>query len=392
MIPRRLALTLRSRLAESSAVVLLGPRQVGKTTLAREIAAGWPGGSQYLDLERPADLRRLEDADSYLRAQVGLVVLDEVHRVPELFDILRGVIDERRAAGRRYGQFLLLGSASLDLLRATSDSLAGRVAMLDLPPIDPAEAAKAGVGLDQVWVRGGYPESLVRATDAASLRWREDLIRSYLERDIPMFAPRVPTETMRRLWTMLAHRSGGLLNSAAIASGLGISAQTVGRYLDLLVDLGLVRRLAPWHANVGKRLVRSPKVYLRDTGLLHALLEVPTLDALLGNPVVGPSFETLAVETLVNCAGPSYTPCFYRTAAGAELDLVLVAAGEPRIAVEIKRSSAARPTPGFAIATGDLAVSERYLVHHGTDTYQRGDGTVVVGLLELANRLAARAR
>ena len=270
MIHRHLEPIVESRLRANAAVALLGPRQVGKTTLARDLADRWPDGSTYLDLERPADRRRLDDADAYLRAQAPrLVVLDEVHRLPELFEILRGVIDDNRRAGTPNGQFLLLGSASLDLVQLSSESLAGRVAHLDLGGISIDEAAAAGVDADTLWVRGGYPLSLTAADDATSAQWRSDLVRSYLERDVPMFAPRIPAETLRRLWTMLAHQSGQLLNATRLAAGLGISSPTVGRYLDLLADLGLVRRLPAWHANTGKRVVKAPKVLVRDTGLLH---------------------------------------------------------------------------------------------------------------------------
>lgn len=389
MIHRRQEAVVRQKLAESAAVALLGPRQVGKTTLAREIAESWHSGSVYLDLERPADLRRLDDADTFLRAQSGLVVLDEVHRVPALFEVLRGVIDDRRREGRRYGQFLLLGSASLDLIRSTSESLAGRIAHIDLATIDPAEGRDAGVDPDTVWLRGGFPDSLLASSDAASLAWRTDLIRTYLERDVPMFAPRVPSQTLGRLWTMLAHSSGGQLNANKLGSGLGTAGTTVSRYVDLLADLGLVRRLQPWFANTGKRLTRTPKAYVRDTGLLHALLEIPTQHALLGHPVAGPSYETLAIETLVNAAGTRSTPYFYRTADGAEIDLILVRGGTPEVAVEIKRSTAPTTGRGFQIATADLGIARRYLVHPGNQRYTRGDGAIVIGLPDLADELRA---
>lgn len=243
-IPRVHEVLLRSRLETTAAVVLLGPRQVGKTTMARGLTSDWPGGATYLDLERPADRRRLEDADAYLRSQSGrLVVLDEVHRVPSLFEVLRGVIDDNRRAGHRTGQFLLLGSASLDLVRFSSESLAGRISYVDLGGVNVDEAARVGLTEDAVWVRGGFPDSLTAAGDLDSLQWRADLIRSYLERDVPMFAPRIPSETLRRLWTMVAHSSGGLLNASRLAAGLGIAGPTVDRYLDLLTDLGLLRRL-----------------------------------------------------------------------------------------------------------------------------------------------------
>lgn len=385
-IERVAAKEVRDRLGESPAVALLGPRQVGKTTLATEIAEQWPSGSIYLDLERPVDRRRLTDADAYLRRQAPrLVILDEVHRMPELFEILRGVIDENRRQGVRAGQFLLLGSASLDLIKMSSESLAGRIAHVDLGGITADEAGAAGVAEDILWVRGGFPDSLLATSDAASLRWREDLVRSYLEREVPMFAPRVPAETLRRLWTMVAHNSGGLLNASRLASGLGVSGPTVDRYLDLLVDLGLVRRLEPWFVNTGKRLTKAPKVHVRDSGLLHALLGLEALDDVLGHPAAGPSF---AVENLIAAAGSGFQPHHYRTARGDEVDLVLVRGGRPVIAVEIKRGTAPQIGPGTRRAIADLGVDQAYVVHPevGREPYL-DDGLEIIGLTSLLRRL-----
>ena len=388
MIHRHLEPIVESRLRANAAVALLGPRQVGKTTLARDLADRWPDGSTYLDLERPADRRRLDDADAYLRAQAPrLVVLDEVHRLPELFEILRGVIDDNRRAGTPNGQFLLLGSASLDLVQLSSESLAGRVAHLDLGGISIDEAAAAGVDADTLWVRGGYPLSLTAADDATSAQWRSDLVRSYLERDVPMFAPRIPAETLRRLWTMLAHQSGQLLNATRLAAGLGISSPTVGRYLDLLADLGLVRRLPAWHANTGKRVVKAPKVLVRDTGLLHSLLELPDLDAVLGHPAAGPSYETFAVENLIAAVGPALQAYHYRSASGDEVDLVLVRGGRPVIAVEVKRSTAPTLSAGARRAIADLGVGSAYLVHPDDGAEYETGGVTVIGLRALVERL-----
>lgn len=367
MIPRHTATELSDLLSESAAVVLLGPRQVGKTTLARDVVDAQTDGAVYLDLERPADLRRLEDPDAFLRSQApSLVVLDEVHRLPDLFSVLRGVIDDNRRQGFRTGQLLLLGSASLDLVQMSSESLAGRVAHLDLAGVNLDEAAEADITPDTLWVRGGFPDSLTAPTDRASLRWRDDLIRSYLERDVRMFAPRVPAETLRRLWTMLAHNSGGLLNASRLATGLGITSPTVGTYIDLLVDLGLVRRLPPWHANTGKRVTKSPKVFVRDTGLLHALLEIDTLDTLLGHPAVGPSYKSFVVETAITAT--DLRPYHYRTARGDEIDLVLVRGGAPRVAVEITRSTAPVVSAGFHRACDDLGVAHRLVAHPDTES------------------------
>jgi predicted AAA+ superfamily ATPase len=387
MIPRLARAVIQSRLRDFPAVVLLGPRQVGKTTLARAIARQRGDRALYLDLERPADRNRLDDADAYLRAQTGrLVVLDEIHRLPGLFGILRGIIDDRRAAGQRAGQFLLLGSASLDLMRQASESLAGRVAYVELTPIAARELPR-GTAIERLWVRGGFPESLLARTDAKSLDWRQQFVRSYLERDVPMFAPRLPAETVGRLWGMLAHGQGSLLNHARLASSLGVSAPTVARYLDLLVDLLLVRRLLPWSGNLGKRLVRSPKTYVRDAGVLHALLGLGTLDDVLGHPVAGPSWEGFVIENLIGAAGDRRIPTFLRTERGAEIDLVLERGGRVEMAIEIKRTTAPTVSKGFRIGCADLRSKAAYVVHGGATTWPMGGGVTAISLTDLMHRL-----
>ena len=386
MITRQYLSMLSQRLQESPAVVLLGPRQVGKTTLALQLSEQWPGGSTYLDLERPADRLRLDDADAFLRAQGRkLVILDEIHRMPGLFEVLRGIIDERRRTGQRFGHFLLLGSASLDLMQQSSETLAGRVAYVDLGPIQALEWAPNN--LDTLWLRGGFPESLLAANDAASLRWREDFVRSYLQRDVPMFAPRLPAETVGRLWTMLAHQQGALLQQSRLASGLGVSSPTLDRYIDLLVDLQLVRRLRPWSGNTGKRLVKAPKVYVRDSGLVHALLGLETLHDLAGHPVCGMSYEGFCIDNLLSAAGNMVTPYTYRTHAGAEIDLLLERGGKPWMAIEIKRSTSPSLSKGFEIACDDLGVTQRHVVYPGTDSFPMRYGTQAIGLVELMGRL-----
>ncbi|MBA4174593.1 MAG: ATPase, partial [Hyphomicrobium sp.] len=283
MIVRRRQKTLNELLDSSPAVVLLGPRQAGKTTLALAVADTRP--SKYFDLESDRDRAQLVDVEEALgRFTDQLVILDEVQRLPQLFQPLRGLIDRGRRKGRRNAQFLLLGSASLDLLRQSGETLAGRIAILEMGPFDILELPERQ---DDLWLRGGFPDSVLAATGADSLRWRRDFIRTYLERDVPQFGPRIPAETLRRFWTMLAHRQGSLLNAAELARSLEVDGKTVARYLDLLVDLLLVRRLPPLHRNIGKRLVKSPKVYVRDSGIVHALLGIDRLDALLAHPVAG---------------------------------------------------------------------------------------------------------
>ena len=392
MIPRRLHGEVERRLREAPAVVLLGPRQVGKTTLARAIGAARKSGAVYLDLERPADQRRLTDADAFIRAQgKKLIIIDEIHRAPGLFETLRGVIDERRAGGERGGQFLLLGSAGIELMRQASETLAGRVAYVELAPVDGLEYGERHGGVDRLWVRGGFPQSLLARSDRQSLEWRRDFIRSYLERDVPMFAPRLPAETIGRLWTMLAHAQATVLNHSRLASSLAVSTPAVGRYVDLLVDLMLVRRLRPWSGNVGKRLVRSPKVYIRDSGIAHALLELEGRNDVLGHQVAGPSWEAFSIENLITAAGPTRTPYFYRTEDGAEIDLVFERGGTVVAAVEVKRTTAPTASKGFRAGCEVLRPREAFIVHGGDEEWPLGGGVTAISLGGLMAKFA-RAR
>lgn len=394
MIDRSLLSIVLDRLRTTPAVVLLGPRQVGKTTLARAVEDRFGGPTRYLDLQRTADLRRLDDADAYLRAQEGaLIIIDEIHRSPGLFPVLRGIIDDRRRSGDRAGHFLLLGSASIELQRQAGESLAGRVAYLELTPVLATElgaddAAPTRRQLDELWARGGFPESLLATSDAASATWRQDFVRSYLERDVPMFAPRLPTETLGRLWRMLANGQGTLLNQARLASSLDVSAPTIGRYVDLLVDLLLVRRLQPWSGNLGKRLVRSPKLYVRDSGVAHALLGLSSLDDVLAHEVAGPSWEGFVIEQLVATAGQERIPMFFRTEKGAEVDLVFERGGRVEMLVEIKRSTAPTVSRGFRTACDDLTPGAAYVVHGGADEWPMPGGVTAISLAALMRRLA----
>lgn len=384
MIARSLTRTLTEALAERPAVCLLGPRQVGKTTLALDVATG--ADALYLDLESEQDRARLAEPELYLERHFDrLVILDEVHRSPGLFPVLRGLIDRARRAGAGQGRYLLLGSASLDLLRQSGESLAGRVRYLELSPFSVLEPT--GHTPDELWLRGGFPDSLLAPADAASQRWRQDFIRTYLERDIPQLGSRIAAETLRRFWTMLAHAQGGLLNVAGLARSLGVDVKTASRYLDLLVDLFLVRRLPPWHANVGKRLVKSPKVYLRDSGLLHTLLGIADLETLLAHPVLGQSWEGFAVENLLTSAPEGVTGHFYRTSGGAEIDLVLVFPNGSCWAVEVKRSLKPHATRGFHAACIDLAPTRRFIVYPGRERYPLGEAIEAVPLPDLAGEL-----
>lgn len=386
MIRRRQASEVTSLLRQTPAVVIVGPRQVGKTTLALEIAG--ERGSVYLDLESEPDRARLAEPQLYFADHADeLVVLDEIQRAPGLFEALRGTIDQARREGKENGRFLLLGSAALELLAQSGETLAGRVAFVELAPFDVIE-----VGIercDELWVRGGFPPSFLAPGPEESLRWRADFIRTYLERDIPQLGRRVPAETLRRLWTMLAHNQGGLLNAAHLARGLGVTGATVGHYLDLMVDLLLVRRLPPLLANVGKRLVRSPKVYVRDSGLVHALLGLADKEAVLGHPVAGTSWEGLVLENAIGAAGGRAEPSFYRTSGGAEIDLVLSWRDGRDWAIEVKRSAAPKLERGMRSALDDLQPERSFIVYPGSERYRLAAETEAIGLAELCAEIDA---
>ena len=384
MVPRRITGRLIDLLRHYPAVGLLGPRQVGKTTLALEIAGHRP--SIYLDLESTADRARLADPEHYFADHEDeLVILDEVHRVPELFQTLRGVIDSGRRRGKKAGRFLLLGSASIDLLKQSGETLAGRITYMELESFDALEVPADE--LNKLWIRGGFPSSFLAEDDVSSLKWRRDFIRTYLEREIPQLGPRIPAETLRRFWTMLAHNQAELLNAANLARGLGVDGKTVAGYLDLLVDLLLVRRLSAWHRNDGKRLVKSPKVFVRDTGIAHALLGLKNKEDVLGHPVAGQTWETLAIETLIAAAPEGTEASFYRTSAGAEIDLVLRLPNHQLWAVEIKRSSAPKVEKGFHSASADLKPHKQFLAYSGTERFSLGGKIEAIGLAGLAAEL-----
>jgi uncharacterized protein len=383
MLERAAKTRLVELLPRFPAVALLGPRQIGKTTLALSLTGVGAASPLYLDLELPSDRAKLADPELYLSEfEDRLVILDEIHRLPGIFQTLRGLIDRRRRKGKRTGQFLLLGSASIDLLQQSAETLAGRIAYMELTSFLEAEvigyAPNAGQSL---WVRGGFPDSFLAETEAESFEWRAAFIQTYLERDVPSLGPRVPAETLHRFWQMLAHNQGQMLNASQLAAGLGISGQTVARYLDIMVDLLLVRRLQPWSANVGKRLVRSPKVYVRDSGLLHTLLGIRDLDTLLGHPVVGSSWEGMLIENILSTV-PTNTPAwFYRTAVGAEIDLVLEVAPNQRWAIEIKRSLGdPKPRRGFFIGCEDIGAVKQIVLYPGDETFKLDAKTEVMPL------------
>lgn len=384
MIQRHLQPRLVSLLADYPAVALLGPRQVGKTTLALEV--GNMVDSIYLDLESTADRAKLTDPELYLADHEDkLVILDEVHRVPELFQSLRGLIDRGRRKGVRTGRFLLLGSASIDLLKQSGETLAGRIAYLELPTLGVLEVAADKH--DDLWIRGGFPDSYLAGGNVTSISWRQNFIRTYLERDVPQLGPRIAAETLRRFWVMLAHTQGGLLNAASLARGLDVDGKTIAKYLDLMVDLLLVRRLAPWHRNVGKRLVKSPRIFVRDSGVAHALLGLGSKEDVLGHPVVGNSWEGFVVENLISVSPIGTEASFYRASGGAEIDLILTFPGRKPWAIEIKRSLEPRLSKGFNHACADIQPEARFVVYPGDERFKVSNGIDAINVAGLARLL-----
>ncbi len=388
MNKRHLLKELIDSLDASPAVALLGCRQVGKTTLAFEVSKHLSKQVLYLDLESEQDRAKLAQPELYLKAhQDKLVILDEVHRAPNLFPVLRGLIDSARRDGRQAGLYLLLGSASLDLLKQAGETLAGRISYLSLNPFNILEVESKQ--LQRLWVRGGFPNSFLAKSDTLSVRWRQDFIRSYLERDIPQFAPRISTETLRRFWGMLAHHQGELLNTAQLARNLGIDNKTAANYLDLLIDLLLVRRLQPWHVNTGKRLTKAPKVYVRDSGIIHALLQIADEESLLSHPVLGKSWECFVIENILNIAPNGVQGYFYRSSGGAEIDLILVWPNGDLWAIEIKRSLMPKLERGFYSACNDLQPARKYVVYAGEEQYPITNDIEAISLTGLCRLLAS---
>ncbi|MFN4233031.1 ATP-binding protein [Thermus sp.] len=384
MIPRRLKPILEERLHQVPVVILTGARQVGKTTLALEV--GEALGALYLDLESERDRAKLAAPELYLEGHLDrLVILDEVHRMPQLFPSLRSLVDRARRRGRKACLYLLLGSLSPEVSRYAGESLAGRASYLELAPLDPLEVGPEEQ--ERLWLRGGFPESFLAPSDAQSLRWRQDFLHTYLEREIPALGGRLPAETLRRLLTMLAHLQGETLHLSRLAGSLGLDGRTVSRYLDHLVDLFLLRRLPPYEANVGKRLVKSPKLYLRDSGLVHALLGITDWDTLLGHPGVGASWEGFVVENLLRVAPEGVLGFFYRTHAGAEIDLLLLFPTGTLWAVEVKRSLSPKPSRGFHQALADLRPQAAFVVYPGEEAFPLAPGILAIPLPQLMWRL-----
>ncbi len=364
--------SLRESLANFPAVALLGARQVGKSTLAKQVIQAFQD-AVYLDLQLPSDLSKISDPEAFFRFHQGhLVCLDEVQYRPELFAILRGMIDQKRENGR----FLILGSASRDLIRQSSETLAGRIAFLEMAPFNWEETGENK--FHQHWMRGGYPPSFLASNDRLSLKWRLNYIRTFLERDIPQLGFNIPAKTLEQLWAMLAHSQGQMLNSSRLGANLGKSAHSIKSYINLLQQTFVVRVLKPYGKNVKKRVVKSPKVYIRDTGLLHALLNIENHDQLFGHPIYGSSFESYVVENLCQRLN-RHNSFFYRTNSGAELDLILEKAGK-KIAVEIKVSTSPKPSRGFWNAVEDVAADEKFLIAPVDGPYPAKNGLMVTNL------------
>ena len=381
-----------NRLGQNPTVAILGPRQIGKTTLAHAVAKitsrnGQP--SIYLDLENPEDFQKLQDPAPYLAQHADkLIILDEVQRYPDLFNALRGIIDQRRREGRGNGRFLILGSATNDLLKQSSESLAGRIHYTELAGLNPFEIeSPGGEPLQQLWMRGGFPDSYAATGDQASYDWRQNFIRTYLERDIPQLGPRIPATTLMRFWTMLAHTQGELLNASKLASALGVESVTISRYIDLMSDLLLVRRLEPWHGNVKKRLVKSPRVYVRDSGLVHSLLRINDYEELSGHPIRGKSWEGFVIETILNALPAGVYASFYRTAAGAEIDLVISFGLDEHWAIEIKASHTPALEKGFHMACEDIKARQKFVIYTGEDKFPARHNTEILSLAHFIERL-----
>jgi predicted AAA+ superfamily ATPase len=377
MFQRKSTLEIRQQLGLSPAVAILGARQIGKTTLAKQITAQFPD-SIYLDLENAQARAKLDQADVFFEAnRHRLVVLDEIQNAPELFSTMRGEID----ADRRPGRFLILGSASFKLLQQ-SQSLAGRLALVDMAPLLLNEVHQSFQDIQTLWVRGGFPGSYTAPQDDASWLWRDAFVRHFLHTDLPALGINVEPELMRRFWRMVAHLHGQLFNASSIAASLGVSSPTVTRYLDHLVQSLMLRRLEPFHANLGKRLVKSPKIYVRDSGLLHYLLGMRNVHDLMGHPNTGASWEGFCIEQICNHLPTGASVSFYRTAAGAELDVV-VETGRETTGFEIKFSSAPKVSKGFWQACEDIGVHQAYVMAPVQEGWAMAKDVQVVSPLDI---------
>jgi len=384
MITRNLKDKLVNALENVPVVALLGPRQVGKTTLALGIAELLNKKSVYLDLELDTDMNKLDDPESYLkRFENQLLIIDEVQRKPDLFRILRGLIDIRKRNGERAGQFLLLGSASRDLLQQSSETLAGRIRYVELAPFSILEIYKMdklGFNPEKLWFRGGFPDSYLAISDSESWEWRNDFISTYVERDIPLMGPQIAATRMKKFWTMLAHYHGQQIVLSDFGKSLEVSHPTIKSYLDILTDFYMVRQIQPWAGNTKKRLVKSPKIYLRDSGILHKLLNISSFDDLLGHPILGVSWEGFVIENIIVQLSGKWQYSYYRTVTKTEIDLVLEGPDQQIWAIEVKRSSAPQVSKGFYVACEDIKATNKFVIYSGTERYPMSNHTEAIGL------------
>lgn len=392
MLKRNLEKVVRDALVRNASVAMLGPRQVGKTTIALNIAESI--SSVYLDLENRLDLEKVRDITMFHSNNTEkLIILDEVQKLPEIFSELRGLIDKERRKGHKSELFLFLGSASNELLKQSGESLAGRIAYLELYPINVLEYSEDDLEKTYIlWLRGGFPESLLSDTDIDSLDWRLNFVKTYLERDIPQLGPRIPAATLERFWTMLAHLQGSVLNLSHLARNFDVSSVTINRYLELMVDLMLVRRLQPWIFNTGKRLIRSPKIYVRDSGIVHALLNIESYNNLLSHPVVGGSWEGFVIENILSVAPARTRPYYYGSPGGAEIDLILEFADGETWAIEIKRGSLPKLSKGFYIACDDLKPDKKFVIYSGKDSFFIGEYVRAISLSDFMKELSGKGK
>ncbi|TVR18200.1 MAG: ATP-binding protein [Balneolaceae bacterium] len=393
MIARGLENKLIAALSNMPVVALVGPRQVGKTTLALQTTQKhFPKESFYLDLELESDLSKLSDAESYIkRFQNQLLIIDEVQLKPDLFRLLRGLVDIRKRAGEKAGQFLLLGSASRDLLQHSSETLAGRIRYLELSPFNSLELYKSdplGFNTDKLWFRGGFPDSFLAVNEDESQAWRNDFISTYVERDIPLMGPKVSPTRMKRFWSMLAHYHGQQIVLSALGKSLEVSHTTIKSYLDILTDFYMVRQIQPWAGNTKKRLVKSPKIYIRDTGILHKLLKIYDFETLLGHPVVGSSWEGFVAENIIVNLSDKWEYSYYRTTTQTEIDLVLEGPANQVWAIEIKRSAAPSLKKSFHKACDDIEATKKFVVYSGTEHFPIAKDTEAIGLIDFLKIIA----
>lgn len=384
MLKRLITEQIKEEIEDTPAVTLLGARQVGKTTLAQMIAK--QKSSVYLDLETPGDLAKLADPVQFLKGNSDkLIILDEIQRAPDLFMVLRGIIDKNRAVCKEGEQFLLLGSASMDLLHQSSESLAGRIGYVDMGGLNILETGEENAR--PLWFRGGFPNIYLAKNDSVAMRRLENIIRTYLERDIPQIGFNVPATRLRRLWTMLAHLQGETVNYHKIAANLEVDRKTVNHYIDILIDLLLIRRIHPLHANVKKRLIKSPRYYVRDSGILHRLLDIGGYDSLLSNPILGKSWEGFVIENIHSVLPRFCETYFYQTSAGSKIDLVIKMPNAEVWAVEIKYGVAPKLSKHYSRTCDDIGATQKYVVYGGDDEFPIRDGVRVISLERMMKKL-----